>query len=263
MSTRIMSDCWPIHMPPTPKAVLISLADNANDQGECWPSISTIAMRTCFSERAVQNAIKWLEDARIVAADRSNGRHTRYLLTPAAYSPPQEMHPAAGASLPPQQVRQPPQEIPKPPQEVPSNRKEPSRTVKATVRCPDDVDVQTWDDWLALRKAKKAPVTETVIRQARVEAGKAGMALTKFLEVWCARGSQGLQADWLKPNERAGPAAQQQQPGKRMQAIMRLEAMKNGLGNAGNHHGDSETVLLGTGPGAGFGTGRGNGSGVG
>lgn len=71
--------------------------------------------------------------------------------------------------------------------------------------CPSDVDPQTWSDWLALRKAKRAPVTETVVRGARGEAKKAGMTITAFLEVWCQRGSQGLQAEWLKPNERAGP----------------------------------------------------------
>jgi hypothetical protein len=67
---------------------------------------------------------------------------------------------------------------------------------------PDDVDEQTWADWLALRKAKKAPVTETVIDQARREASKAVMPLADFLRIWCARGSQGLQADWIKPGER-------------------------------------------------------------
>jgi hypothetical protein len=140
MSTMVMSQCWPLSMPPTPKAVLISLADNANDHGECWPSIPTIAMRTCFSERAVQNAIKWLESVSILTADRTNGRHTRYSLTPAAYAPPQEIHPAAGASEPPQEIPKPPQEVHQPPQEVPSNRKEPSRTVKATTsRAPKKV----------------------------------------------------------------------------------------------------------------------------
>ncbi|GAA4401167.1 hypothetical protein [Quisquiliibacterium transsilvanicum] len=67
---------------------------------------------------------------------------------------------------------------------------------------PADVAEQTWADWLALRKAKKAPVTETVIQQAMAEADKAGMPLDAFLQVWCMRGSQGLQADWLKPAER-------------------------------------------------------------
>ena len=39
---------------------------------------------------------------------------------------------------------------------------------KATVvACPPDVDQQIWDDWKQLRKAKKAPVTETVVNSAR------------------------------------------------------------------------------------------------
>ena len=74
---------------------------------------------------------------------------------------------------------------------------------KATVvACPPDVDQQIWDDWKQLRKAKKAPVTETVVNSARKEAAKANMAFSDFLSVWCARGSQGLQADWLKPDEK-------------------------------------------------------------
>ncbi len=70
------------------------------------------------------------------------------------------------------------------------------------VACPPDVDQQIWDDWNQLRKAKKAPVTETVVNSARKEADKANMSFSDFLSVWCARGSQGLQADWLKPEEK-------------------------------------------------------------
>jgi hypothetical protein len=70
------------------------------------------------------------------------------------------------------------------------------------VACPPDVDQQIWDDWKQLRKAKKAPVTETVVKSARKEAAKANMAFGDFLSIWCARGSQGLQADWIKPDER-------------------------------------------------------------
>lgn len=64
---------------------------------------------------------------------------------------------------------------------------------------------QTWADWLALRKAKRAPVTETVLTGAAKEAQKAGLTLESFLRVWCVRGSQGLEAAWLKPHERAPP----------------------------------------------------------
>lgn len=81
-----MAACWPLQMPPTQKAVLISLADNANDQGDCWPSLATIAMRTCFGKTAVIAAIRWLEEHGAVVADRSNGRHTRYKVTPESFN---------------------------------------------------------------------------------------------------------------------------------------------------------------------------------
>lgn len=69
--------------------------------------------------------------------------------------------------------------------------------------CPDGVEAQTWADFLTLRKKKAAPVTETVIDGAKREAAKAGLSLDEFLCVWCFRGSQGLQADWIKPADRA------------------------------------------------------------
>lgn len=74
---------------------------------------------------------------------------------------------------------------------------------------PDDVSLQVWADWCQLRKAKKATVSETVLKEARAESAKAGLTLERFLTIWCARGSQGLQADWLKLSERAPPTTLQ------------------------------------------------------
>lgn len=80
---------------------------------------------------------------------------------------------------------------------------------KATaVACPPDVKEQVWKDWLTLRKMKKAPVTETVLESAQKEAVKANMSFNDFLVIWCRRGSQGLEADWLKPHERQSFAQQ-------------------------------------------------------
>ena len=80
--------------------------------------------------------------------------------------------------------------------------KEKSRKRSAPMKIPEDVAEQVWNDWLALRKAKKAPVTETVLECARKEAGKAGMTLEAFLKIWCAKGYQGLEASWLKSTDR-------------------------------------------------------------
>ena len=46
---------------PLRKLVLIKLADNANDKGECFPSVAYIAEQCEISERSVQNHIKQLE----------------------------------------------------------------------------------------------------------------------------------------------------------------------------------------------------------
>ncbi len=59
-----------------------------------------------------------------------------------------------------------------------------------------------WSDWVALRKEKRATVSETVLAEARAEAAKADIPLEAFLRIWCLRGTQGLQASWLKDHER-------------------------------------------------------------
>ena len=69
------------------------------------------------------------------------------------------------------------------------------------VACPPDVSQQVWDDWVTLRKSKKAPITKTVLDGAIVEAKKLGWTLEQFLIEWCNRSSQGLKAEWIvKPN---------------------------------------------------------------
>ncbi len=132
-----MGKCWPLQMPPTQKAVLISLADNANDHGECWPSLTTIGERTCFSRRAVIDAIAWLESHGALAADRSNGRHTRYVVTPETYvQPVQQAHQcksrtgAADAQTSAAPAPDPCSSRTGPVRQMHTNRKEPSRTVK-------------------------------------------------------------------------------------------------------------------------------------
>jgi hypothetical protein len=70
-----------------------------------------------------------------------------------------------------------------------------------SVACPPDVGEQVWQDWLSLRKSKKASVTETVVNGARQEAKKLGWPLEQFLIEWCTRGSQGLKAEWVKPDQ--------------------------------------------------------------
>lgn len=118
MSTIIMSACWPLQgLTPAQKAVLISLADNANDEGMCWPSVAKIAERTCLSERAVQQAIKVLNECKALSIEARQGRSTMFTVTPAAFAPPQKVHPrrkctpAASAPTPADAAPPPPQDM--------------------------------------------------------------------------------------------------------------------------------------------------------
>jgi hypothetical protein len=88
LSTLIMAACWPLQVSPTAKSVLMSLADNANDNGVCWPSIPTICRRTCLCRRSVIRALQTLEDGGIIVKDGAIGRHNTYRIQPESYSQP-------------------------------------------------------------------------------------------------------------------------------------------------------------------------------
>lgn len=88
------------------------------------------------------------------------------------------------------------------PPATPAKKRGGGKAKHGDIEMPNDVDPQTWRDWLKLREIKRAPVTQTVINGAKREAEKAGMPLENFLQIWCRRGSQGLEADWLKPAEK-------------------------------------------------------------
>lgn len=82
MSTRIMAKCWPLKLDGTPKSVLISLADQANDDGVCWPSVGSISQRTGWNERTVRRAIADLEKCGVLAREIHPGRAAQYRITP-------------------------------------------------------------------------------------------------------------------------------------------------------------------------------------
>lgn len=72
---------------------------------------------------------------------------------------------------------------------------------KESIIRPDLVGEDVWEDFLALRKKKSAPVTKTVIDGITKEANKAGMSLNDALAECCVRGWQSFKADWNKKTE--------------------------------------------------------------
>ena len=177
-----MSACWPMQgMSAAQKAVLISLADQANDDGYCWPSVKTITMRTCLSERAVQRAIRWLELAGILRSSERSGTSTVYQLTPAAYAPPPEMPPVPVA--------------PKPSMNHQLNRKEPKdkRVAAPTFAVPDWINRAHWDAWHSCAKRKKATDAQKQMAVDKLDAWRhEGVDHAAALENAAIAGWQGL-----------------------------------------------------------------------
>lgn len=65
---------------------------------------------------------------------------------------------------------------------------------------PQNVPEPVWRDFQAVRKAKRAPLTQTALDGIETQAKLAGMSLADALATCCKRGWQGFEADWLKPN---------------------------------------------------------------
>ena len=89
----------------------------------------------------------------------------------------------------------------------PSSSTTPS-TKKNTVAPPSGVTDSVWQDWVKLRKEKRAAVTQTAIDGIEREAKKAGVSLQTALETCCARGWTGFKADWLAEKMTATQKAQ-------------------------------------------------------
>ena len=83
MSIRIMSASWDLQdISTSQKIVLLSLADQANEDGLCWPSASRTSVRTCLSERATRKAISDLEKLGHLSRNYQPGKCTYYCIHP-------------------------------------------------------------------------------------------------------------------------------------------------------------------------------------
>lgn len=96
MSIALMTAAWALDLPTGEKIVLLSLADNANDSGHCWPSMATIAKRAGMTQRGAQLIVQRLEAKGHLHRQQVIGKgcnyyvHPRTTFAPEAGSPPNE-----------------------------------------------------------------------------------------------------------------------------------------------------------------------------
>lgn len=59
------------------------------------------------------------------------------------------------------------------------------------------IDGQLAQDYIALRKSHRAPITQTALKGIEREANSAGLSLEQALTICCERGWRGFRAEWL------------------------------------------------------------------
>ena len=75
MSVKIMSKVWEeSRQTGTALLMLLAIADHANDDGVCWPSVARLAQRARVQERQAKNLIAQLEAAGELSVQRGQGR---------------------------------------------------------------------------------------------------------------------------------------------------------------------------------------------
>lgn len=78
MSIFLMTEAWKTTMPSTQKIVFLALCDNSSDGGECYPSITLLMNKCSLSDRAIQNAIAYLEEFGYLKREFRKGQSTTY-----------------------------------------------------------------------------------------------------------------------------------------------------------------------------------------
>lgn len=82
MSVRMMSLVWELTLPDSEKLVLLALADCANDEGRCWPSMKTLSGKCSKSDRTIQGCIKSLCAKGHLSREEVPGKGCHYTVHP-------------------------------------------------------------------------------------------------------------------------------------------------------------------------------------
>ena len=230
MSITLVTLAFKLALPSTQKFVLVALCDSANDQGECYPSVATLAEKCSLGERTVQESVTALEALGHVRREFRKGRSTIYWIdatpaptapqgcatrTPAAAAPPQQPHPApAVGAPPPPQIAHPggavgaPITVNEPSVEPSVKQKKGAVTEGPSVAELVEAGMaeKTAEDFISHKASLKAPLTQRAWADHQREALKAGWTVHDAAEKVMAKHWKGFEAKYVL-NEQRPPAA--------------------------------------------------------
>lgn len=111
-----MTVVWELDLPDSEKLALLALADNANDEGYCWPSMATLARKCTKSDRTVQRSIQSLEEKGHLTREERPGRGVLYRIHPRQDVTPDKVSPPSPCPYTPDMVSDKPSRTTKSPQ---------------------------------------------------------------------------------------------------------------------------------------------------
>jgi pyocin large subunit-like protein len=143
----------------TQKAILIALADRANEDNQCWPSYEDICARSCANQKTVASALKALEQHGFIKKTRRYSQSTLYQLlitTDIGHISSTDIGSISSTDIGHTDtpnignltIKEPSKEPPK---------------EKHSRKVPDGVDSEAWRNWVKYRRKFKAPTTERAL----------------------------------------------------------------------------------------------------
>ena len=196
MSMRLMVQAMNCEVGnPARKLVLLKLADNANDDGICFPSYQYIADKCEMTRRSAISHIEYLIKMGLVSKkERKNKDGSISNLYFLHLEQGSENFALGSENISPRT----------------SHSLEPVNEPKKTTQKSESemlleqfgISGQLAKDFITHRKAKKAPITETVMNGFLREANKAELSVAESVAISIERNWQGFKATWyLKDKE--------------------------------------------------------------
>lgn len=215
---------------PIRKLVLLKLADQANDKGECWPSYASVAEAAECSKRAAMIHIEWLAQHGFLRIEQRkiSGRQNLtnlYHLTLSEGNADTGAHsesdalgseprsPGGSESAAPEPINKnqsmnhtttdvvvthadaPPNKTAKQP-EKPKHQNR--HAADLALLAEYGVTGQLAEDHLQIRKAKRQPLTRTAMSILQTEAAKAGLTVAQALTHAVGAGWASFRAEYLQ-----------------------------------------------------------------
>ena len=198
MSMRLMAQAMSIKVGnPLRKLVLIKLADNANDDGICFPSYQYIADVCEISKASARTHIDALIKMGFVSKkarkNKDGSSSNLYLLHLEKGMPADSTGMPAdstgGMSADSTITCHSSEPVNEP-------KKTSQKNTALSLLAEFGITGQLAEDFLKLRKAKSAPITETALKGFQREAAKAGISLSDAITIAIERNWRGFSASW-------------------------------------------------------------------